>query len=284
MLSADWIDNGTTQHMVASGNVGVGGLNLSRWYEFNAPIGGTPTLIQQGDINVGAGISTSYPSVAMNASDTIAMTFLENGGGQSTSMFVTGRRSSDPANMMQAPVLVKAGVLPIANELRGGDYSATEYDAANPENFWSANQFQFDNSGDNFHWGTQIAEFTIQPPPPPTIIAFATAPRLFYPFRYVFDSKTHLFSGLFTVLFSPTGVFEGPIAIVFPKLPRGVSLANANGTAAGLPAITLDGRLLPRGVPFRILIVLRNRRHVPLSTFYIGFPAVIISERVGSPM
>src|SRR5581483_6243170 len=60
--------------------------------------------------------------------------------------------------------LVKAGVLPIANALRGGDYSATEYDPSNPANFWSANQYQFDNSGDNFHWGTQIAEYTLAGP------------------------------------------------------------------------------------------------------------------------
>ena len=29
--------------MVASGNVGVGGVNLARWYEFNAPAAGTPS-------------------------------------------------------------------------------------------------------------------------------------------------------------------------------------------------------------------------------------------------
>src|SRR5207245_3103976 len=67
ILSVDWV--GATQHMVAAGNVGVNGVNLARWYEFNAPTAGTPTLLQQGDINLGAGIATSYPSIAINASD-----------------------------------------------------------------------------------------------------------------------------------------------------------------------------------------------------------------------
>src|SRR5437868_9732726 len=69
LLSVDWIDNGTTQYMVASGNVGVGGINLSRWYEFDAPIVGVPSLLQQGDVNPGGGISTSYASVAINPAD-----------------------------------------------------------------------------------------------------------------------------------------------------------------------------------------------------------------------
>ncbi|HLJ97468.1 MAG TPA: PKD domain-containing protein, partial [Gemmataceae bacterium] len=160
ILSVDWIDNGSTQHLVASGNVGEGGVNLARWYEVNAPLSGTPTLVQQGDINLGPAISTSFPSIAINSSDTIGMTFLENGGGQATSMYVTGRVATDPPNTMEDEVLVQAGVLPATDPLRGGDFSATEFDPSKPANFWSTNEFQFDNSGSNFNWGTQIAEYT----------------------------------------------------------------------------------------------------------------------------
>jgi len=135
ILSADWIDNGSTQHLVASGNVGVAAVNLARWYVFNAPTSGNPSLLQQGDINLGPGIATSYPSIAINSADTIAMTFLENGAGQATSMYITGRVATDPANIMETPVLVRAGLPPAGTMIRGGDYSATEYDPSGPTTF-----------------------------------------------------------------------------------------------------------------------------------------------------
>jgi hypothetical protein len=162
LLSADWVNNGTAQHLVASGNAGVGGVNLARWYEFNAPTAGTPSLLQQGDINPGGGVSTSYPSIAINPLGSIAMTFLENGGGQSTSMYVAGRVATDPLNTMQTSALVKAGATPAwSSMVRGGDYSATEYDPSAPGVFWSANEYQLDNTNFAF-WGTQIAQFSVK--------------------------------------------------------------------------------------------------------------------------
>jgi hypothetical protein len=162
LLSADWVNNGTSQHMVASGNVGSDGFNLARWYEINAPTAGAPSLLQQGDINPGGGVSTSYPSIAINPNDAIAMTFLETGGGQSTAMYVTGRVATDPLNAMQELTLVQAGSLPIAaDSRRGGDYSATEYDPAAPDTFWSANEFQLEYNSPNFFWGTQTAQYSV---------------------------------------------------------------------------------------------------------------------------
>jgi hypothetical protein len=167
ILSVDWIDNGTTQHMVASQDVGEGSpsLNLARWYEFNAPTAASPapSLLQEQDITAGTGVSTSYPSVAINGCDDIAMTFVANGGtptAQPTSMYVTERLSTDALNTTQTPVLIKAGAA-LAGASRGGDYSATEFDPTTPAGFWSANEFQFDTSGLNTHWGTQIAEYNI---------------------------------------------------------------------------------------------------------------------------
>jgi hypothetical protein len=72
---------------------------------------------------------------------------------------------------METPILAKAGVLPIAGAARGGDYSATEFDPAAPSNFWSANEYQFDSSGSNFHWGTQIVEFSLGTPGGPFVNA-----------------------------------------------------------------------------------------------------------------
>jgi uncharacterized repeat protein (TIGR01451 family) len=65
---------------------------------------------------------------------------------------------------LQPGVETAVGVSPVPGANRGGDYSATEYDPSNPSNFWSANEYNFDTTGNNFHWGTQIAEYTLSPP------------------------------------------------------------------------------------------------------------------------
>ena len=163
MLSADWVSN----KLVAAQNAGVGGLNLARWYEFDTTA--TPALVpgQQGDISAGAGVSTSYPSIAINPSGDIGMTYIQSSSTQPYSMYVTGRLVSDPAGTMQPGFEVAAGVAPVPSAYRGGDYSATEYDPVNPAQFWSANEYNLDSAGSNFHWGTQIASYTLGTPPPP---------------------------------------------------------------------------------------------------------------------
>jgi uncharacterized repeat protein (TIGR01451 family) len=165
MLSADWVNNNLT----ASMDVGVGGLNLARWYEFSTS--GTPTLLQQGDISPGSGISTSYPSVGIDPGGDIGMSFIQSSSSQPYSMYITGRLASDPSNTMQTPVEIAAGVQPVPSALRGGDYSATEYDPVNTSQFWSANEYNFNNSGSNFDWGTQIANYSLGSAPPPADLA-----------------------------------------------------------------------------------------------------------------
>jgi uncharacterized repeat protein (TIGR01451 family) len=160
MLSADWVNN----KLVAAQDVGVGGLNLARWYEFDTT-GTTPALVpgQQGDISPGPGtlVSTSYPSIAVNPSGDIGMTYIQSSSSQPYSMYVTGRLASDTPGAMQPGLETAAGASPVPGALRGGDYSATEYDPVNTGQFWSANEYNLDSSGSNFHWGTQIANFTL---------------------------------------------------------------------------------------------------------------------------
>jgi hypothetical protein len=157
MLSADWLNN----DLVASMDVGVGGLNLARWYEFSTS--GTPKLVsgQQGNISAGSGVSTSFPSIAIDPNGDIAMTYIESSSTQPFSMYVTGRFASDPAGTMQTGVEIAAGVAPVPPASRGGDYSATEYDPSNTSQFWSTNEYKFDSGTGAWAWATRIANFTI---------------------------------------------------------------------------------------------------------------------------
>jgi hypothetical protein len=150
---------------------------------------------------------------------------------------------------METPILAKAGVLPIAGAARGGDYSATEFDPAAPSNFWSANQYQFDSSGSNFHWGTQIVEFSLGAPGGPFVISQTPSGTVFPPVTslQVTFSEPVLVTGPHG--FDPTtnpgviGNLTGPaftIASVTPVSPVGgfattftITFGGAGLTAAG---------------------------------------------------
>jgi hypothetical protein len=142
--------------LVATGNVGLAdGLNHARWYEFDTS-GATPSLIQQGDISPGAGISTSYPGIAIDANGDIGMSYIQNSSSQNPSMYVTARLASDPLNTMETPVLSKAGVTAL-DGIRGGDYSYAGVDPVNGT-FWAANEYG--DLGGFAGWGTWISNFT----------------------------------------------------------------------------------------------------------------------------
>jgi hypothetical protein len=157
VLSADWINN----TLVATQNVGMVGsmLSLSRWYEFNTA--GSITLAQQGDVSLGSGIDTSFPSIAIAPGGNIGMTFIASNqdGSLAPSVYVTGRRATDAAGTMEAPVLVQAGVPNPSQGTRSGDYSAAEYDPVDGS-FWAVNEYNVD-AGSTDDWGTAIAHFQL---------------------------------------------------------------------------------------------------------------------------
>jgi len=161
MLSAEWLDN----RLVAAQDVGLSdGLNHARAYEFDTS-GASPVLVQEADISPGAGISTSYPSIAINTAGDIGMTFIQSASNtkgtitQTPSMYITGWAVGDALNTLDPPTLIQAGVAGSAAGFRGGDYSATVVDPSN-QSFWSAQQYAADNiiSDD---WGTAIANYTV---------------------------------------------------------------------------------------------------------------------------
>jgi hypothetical protein len=226
MLSADWVNN----KLVASMDVGVGGLNLARWYEFNTS--GTPALVpgQQGDISAGSGVSTSYPSIAIDPSGDIGMTFIQSSSSQPYSMYITGRLTSDPAGTMQPGAEVAAGVLPVPGAYRGGDYSASEYDPVNTSQFWSANEYNTDNAGNNSHWGTQIAEYTPGVPPQPGPISDPGFEQPYvgvnnwYAFQYDPSGSPWAFAGQAGVAGNGSG-----FTISNPAAPQGMQVAFLQG-------------------------------------------------------
>ena len=155
----------------------------ARWYEFNTS-GAAPTLTQVGQINQGSGVATFRPAIDIAPNGDLGMTFVESASSEYLSMYITGRKATDPAGTMQAPVLVKAGVAPLriirggvefTSDLRTGDYSSVSVDPLDGS-FWAANEYVFralanppPARADN--WATWIARFTISATPSPATAA-----------------------------------------------------------------------------------------------------------------
>jgi hypothetical protein len=157
--------------LIASQTVGTAaGVANARWYHFNinlTPTHPLPTLTQSGNISR-TSLSTYFPSVEINASGDIAMTFIESGATEYMSMYVTGRKLTDPLGTMQIPRLVKAGdaaysAFGDSSPFRAGDFSGISIDPSDGS-FWAANEYA---TAKNFqiqslaNWGTWIGNFTI---------------------------------------------------------------------------------------------------------------------------
>src|SRR5262249_4153067 len=135
ILNADWRGN----QLVATHHVGSEGLARVRWYEFDTS-GGTPALIQSGEINQGADVYTYFPAIALADNGDIGLTFMESSTTEFLSMYITGRTTNDPLGTMQIPVPIFPGQ-GVYEGIRGGDYSAITVDPIDGT-FWAANMYK----------------------------------------------------------------------------------------------------------------------------------------------
>ncbi len=155
MLNAE--SRGT--RLVSTQSVSVSGKSLVRWYEFDTS-GGVPTLTQQGNIDPGPGISTFFPSIAINDRGDLGITYMQSSSSQFVSMYVTGQAFGAVPGTLSAPALVKSG-----NESypggRGGDYSGVTVDPVD-DSFWAVNEVSLTGSP-NPLWSTWAGNFTVSP-------------------------------------------------------------------------------------------------------------------------
>jgi hypothetical protein len=130
----------------------------ARWYEFNV-LGGRPaTLFKSGEIDQGAGVSTYFPTIDINAQKHLGMTFMESSSTENMSMYVTGLTPTHLLTGMQTPALTLAGTGRYTGT-RAGDYSAATVDATDGVSFWATTEYK----GSSF-WNTGLAHFTVSPP------------------------------------------------------------------------------------------------------------------------
>jgi hypothetical protein len=275
MLNAEWRNN----RLVCAHSIGVGTVSNARWYEFNtAPA--IPRLLQQGNINPGANIFTFFPAISISTDGGLGLTYMQSSATQPWSMYVTARRPTDPAGTMEAPILVKLGAMaysqpgfPAGTPLRGGDYAGIGVDPIDGT-YWAANEYATNTTAGGANWGTWVAQFGFS-----TLVNRVLPPfKLFFPLRYLFDANTGLYSGFLTL--TNVGAFanSGPLLLIFPALPPGVTLVNRTGlTRTGLPFFRVS-QAIGAHQTIRLFIALANPLQVPLGTFFLGLPVTIVLE------
>ena len=133
-----------------------------RWYEINLngwPNGGNPSLAQDGEIDLGSGIHTFFPSIHVDADDNVAVSFARSAANEYISMSRSTRSATDPVDTMRPAQVVRTSGA-AHNSGRWGDYSATQAEPNIPGTFWGHHEFT-----DNGNWRTWVAQYIMRPAP-----------------------------------------------------------------------------------------------------------------------
>jgi hypothetical protein len=134
-----------------------------RWYQFDTT-GPTPTLIQQGSIHPGPGVSTYQGSIAQDSSGNLGMTYMQSSAREYVSMYVATKQVGSPFGVMGNGVPAAPGLGLLTYSERTGDYSTVEVDPTDGTTFWAANEY-IGAAGGTDLWRTHIASFqaTVDP-------------------------------------------------------------------------------------------------------------------------
>jgi len=133
-----------------------------RWYQFalnNWPVSGAPSMTQEGEIDLGDGIHTFFPSIHVDANDSAAITFARSASNEYISMGRATRAASDPLSTMRAAQVVRTSDNAHTSG-RWGDYSGTQAEPDIPGVFWGHHEF---TSGSTSSWRTWVGQYIMRP-------------------------------------------------------------------------------------------------------------------------
>jgi hypothetical protein len=147
-------------------NPGGGTVNCVRWAEIDldAPMlrGASPTLTQAAVFS-SDGTHRTFPDLAVDQLGNMAVGYTRAQAAQLPSVYVTGRKSTDPLGSVRPEVLVKAGEVIYASfdgaPLRWGDYTAMTT-APDGITFWYLGQYSKNLVGPPANWGTYVGSFS----------------------------------------------------------------------------------------------------------------------------
>ncbi len=135
-----------------------------RWYEFALngwPTTGYPSIAQWGEIDLGSGIYTYFPSIHVDDANNAAITFSRSATNEYISIGRAVRDATEPLNKFRPVQVVQISQNP-HNSGRWGDYSGTQADNEDPRTFWGHHEF---TDGSNYSWRTWAARYDMRPEP-----------------------------------------------------------------------------------------------------------------------
>jgi hypothetical protein len=135
-----------------------------RWYEFALngwPTTGSPSIAQWGEIDLGSGIYTYFPSIHVDDANNAAITFARSASNEYISIGRVVRDATDPLNRFRPAQVVQISQNP-HNSGRWGDYSGTQADNEEPRTFWGHHEF---TDGSNYSWRTWAARYDMRSEP-----------------------------------------------------------------------------------------------------------------------
>ncbi|MCW5775448.1 MAG: hypothetical protein KIS87_03245 [Phycisphaeraceae bacterium] len=128
---------------------------LARWYEIAMngwpTSGNNPTLVQSGNVDLGANIRTYFSSITVSPEGAAAVCYARSSPSEYISMETVYRLPCDPLGTMRPPVRQAESNAPYTTS-RWGDYSAVQVDPADGRTFWSHHEYAINNS-----WRTWVA-------------------------------------------------------------------------------------------------------------------------------
>ncbi|MDP7061384.1 MAG: hypothetical protein QF489_00430 [Planctomycetota bacterium] len=135
-----------------------------RWYEIdmnNWPISGSPSLAQDGEIDLGSGIYTYFPSIHIDADSNVAITYARSASNEYISMGRSIRAATDPPGTMRPGQVVQTSTNAHTSG-RWGDYSGTQVDPGIVGTFWGHHEY---NIGGTSSWRTWVAKYVMRDDP-----------------------------------------------------------------------------------------------------------------------
>jgi hypothetical protein len=129
---------------------------LARWYEIKMngwPNGGTPELVQSGNIDPGPTVRTFFSSITVDSVGNAAVVCARSSPTEFISMFRAVRRADDPLGTMPDQAIVQVATGPYTAG-RWGDYSGAQTDPADERTFWGHHEYAIGGS-----WRTWVQPF-----------------------------------------------------------------------------------------------------------------------------
>ncbi len=147
---------GDHESLVVNHTVLGGALAGIRWYEIRNP-GSAPAVFQQGTV-IDPISDFWMGSIAMDMAGDIALGFSSMSRDQFSSVYVAGRKPSDPAGKMFGPLVMAGGSGVQFNSFkRWGDYSSMTVDPKDDCTFWYTQEYYITTG--SFNWATRVSAF-----------------------------------------------------------------------------------------------------------------------------